>query len=37
MFRREASPLKENFEANKQVLQKAVATMVENGEIVNDN
>lgn len=37
LFRREASPLKENFEANKQVLQKAVATMVENGEIVNDN
>ena len=37
LFRREASLLKEKFEANKQVLQKAVATMVEDGEIVNDN
>lgn len=37
LFRREASLLKEKFEANKQVLQKSVATMVEDGEIVNDN
>lgn len=37
LFRREASLLKEKFEANKQVLQKAVATMVEDGEIVKDN
>jgi hypothetical protein len=37
LFRREASLLKEKFEANKQVLQKAAATMVEDGEIVNDN
>jgi hypothetical protein len=37
LFRREASLLKEKLETNKQVLQKAVATMVADGEIINDN
>ena len=37
LFRREASLLKEKFEANKQVLQKAVATIVADGDIIDDS
>lgn len=37
LFRREASLLKEKFEANKHILQKVVATMVNDGNIVDDN
>lgn len=36
LFRREASLLKENFELNKWILQKDVATMIRDREIIND-
>lgn len=36
LFRREASLLKEKFELNKWILQKYVATMIRDREIIND-